>query len=384
MNDFRDIARRSGRRASPGDRGGFVLPVVLMLLMVLSTVTVFFLITGSDQQRAGRAMRESARAFYAADAGLNLVLAEWDSLQYDTLMTTTGDSVVLDWRTLDNGDSYRARLIRVDGDTLPSGLLFSVDVTGRGAGGGQRSLAMILVKSDVFFQQPLYGLGYVSLSGGDIYGDVGSNGSIAVSNNRTVYGDAAAVDSVFGNGVVTGTSTDGAPPQTFPLLACPTTPYGPGFSGPGKNFNSVTGVQNISGQNDATFTDGTYFFSNFSKTSQGDLIIPAGATVHIFISDTLTITGTGFTNHNGAANSLQIWACGTSSPAWAINAQTNVSMTVYAPNRRININGQGDRFGAFIADTLNKGGNGNVTFDPALAGSGGYGVLSGSWTQRSR
>ena len=132
MKNFRDIARRGGSRASPGDSGGFVLPVVLLLLMVLSTVTVFFLISGSDQQRAGRALRESARSFYAADAGVNAVLAEWDAAGYDTLLATTGDSLDLGWRTLENGATYKAVFVRVDGDDTGFAI-HSLRVTGQAA-----------------------------------------------------------------------------------------------------------------------------------------------------------------------------------------------------------------------------------------------------------
>ena len=148
MQDFPDIARRSGSRAAPGDTGGFVLPVVLLLLMVLSTVSVFFLISGSDQQRAGRAMRESARSFYAADAGVNAVMANWDSLQYDTLLAGSGDSVDLGWTTLDEGSTYRAMIHRVDGGgDLPH---YSVEVTGVGPPplGGQRKIYLELFGVD--------------------------------------------------------------------------------------------------------------------------------------------------------------------------------------------------------------------------------------------
>ena len=133
MLKFADITRRGGSQTSFEDRRGFVLPTVIMLMMVLSTLTVFLLISSGDQQRAGRAIRESARSFYAADAGLNAVLAQWDSLSYDTLASNPGDSADLGWTTLDNGARYRAVFVRVDGGGTGSAL-YSVRVVGQGAG----------------------------------------------------------------------------------------------------------------------------------------------------------------------------------------------------------------------------------------------------------
>ncbi len=111
--------------------------------MVLSTVSVILLLNSSNEQKAGRAMRESARAFYATDAGLNMVVAEWESLRYDTLMATPGDSVDLGSQTLDNGATYRAQLQRIDdgsGDQV-----FSVTVRG-GTSAGSSSLVSSILK----------------------------------------------------------------------------------------------------------------------------------------------------------------------------------------------------------------------------------------------
>ena len=97
MKDVLNIIGRGGLRTSLEDTRGFALPTVLLLMMVLSTLTVLLLISSSDQQRAGRAMRESAHSFYTAEAGLNAVVAQWDSLKYDTLLAASGDSVDLGW-----------------------------------------------------------------------------------------------------------------------------------------------------------------------------------------------------------------------------------------------------------------------------------------------
>ena len=148
MSNFLNLERRYAFGAASRNEAGFALPSVLLLLTVLSTVSVFYLLGASDQQTAGRAMRESARSFYATEAGMNLIMSRWDSLQYDTLFANSGDTVALGWEVLpENGCSFRATMRRVDdGSGAPS---YLTKVWGRGVGSsaGQRNLAAVLKPS---------------------------------------------------------------------------------------------------------------------------------------------------------------------------------------------------------------------------------------------
>ena len=128
MWEFVDISSRGGSKTSLEDRRGFVLPTVLMLMMVLSTIGVFLLRSSSDQQRAGRAMRESARAFYAGDAGIQSAIANWDQAAMDTVLATPGDSLVAALTTIENGCSYQVVYTRIDGGGTNE-WLYSVEST---------------------------------------------------------------------------------------------------------------------------------------------------------------------------------------------------------------------------------------------------------------
>jgi Tfp pilus assembly protein PilX len=64
-----------------GGRKGFVLPVVVFGLMLMSTLAVVAVLTAGDEQRSSRAMHESSQAFYAAEAGLQMTYAMVDSFQ---------------------------------------------------------------------------------------------------------------------------------------------------------------------------------------------------------------------------------------------------------------------------------------------------------------
>ncbi len=122
---------------------GFALPAVIFILALLGVLAVTSLMTTGDARRASHGMRESAVGFYAAEAGANLVLADWDSLEYDTLFAGPGDTVDFGWQTLpENGASYHAVIQRVDNGGEE---MYALRVSGRGAR-AQRIINYVLKK----------------------------------------------------------------------------------------------------------------------------------------------------------------------------------------------------------------------------------------------
>ena len=239
MSDSLNQEHRYRFGAAAGNQAGFALPAVLLLMMVLSTVSVFFLLSSSDQQRAGRAMRESTRTLYAAEAGVNLIMARWDSLQYDTLFANTGDSVTLAWETLpENGCSFRAVLQRVDDGS--GALAYFAKVWGRGVGsfGGQRNLGVVLnpgVASAPIAGMTLGGGGLTEISGSPTItgpcASVHSNGDIYKgAKGLTLDGEYTTVGTADQGGYLDSfgnphTPTEGVPslpiPPLNPLDYCP-------------------------------------------------------------------------------------------------------------------------------------------------------------------
>ncbi len=131
---------RTIQRPESGE-GGFALAAVVFVLVLLGVLAVTSFITTGDERRASHGMRESAKAFYAAEAGVNLVLADWDSLQYDTLFAGPGTTVDLGWRTLsENGASHQAVIRRIDNGG--STQMYALSVEGRGAG-AQRMINLL-------------------------------------------------------------------------------------------------------------------------------------------------------------------------------------------------------------------------------------------------
>ncbi len=71
-----------------------------MALVLLDAIAVASMMTTGHDRMTGRALRESAKAFYAAEAGANAIIAEWDQAGYDTLLAGPGDSLDLGWREM--------------------------------------------------------------------------------------------------------------------------------------------------------------------------------------------------------------------------------------------------------------------------------------------
>ncbi len=183
MLRFADITRRGGSHTSPEDTRGFALAAVLVLLVVLGALTGFLLSGSSNAQRSGLAIRASARSFYAAEAGLNVVMGDWASESYDTLASSPGDSADLGWDTLTNGDRYRAVLTRVDGGGA-GGTIHSLRIVGLGDDrfGGTSTIFREIGESWGAPPYTLFDAGNAAVEGGS------DNGTADFQSGSTVSG----------------------------------------------------------------------------------------------------------------------------------------------------------------------------------------------------
>ncbi|MFL5467576.1 MAG: PilX N-terminal domain-containing pilus assembly protein, partial [Gemmatimonadaceae bacterium] len=81
-------------------RDGFVLPTVVFGVTLMSIIAVAAVSTATDERRAGRAVRESTLAEYAAEAGLRQTYGAWPKVQVNAMLP--GDSLDLGWQSLPN------------------------------------------------------------------------------------------------------------------------------------------------------------------------------------------------------------------------------------------------------------------------------------------
>src|SRR5678815_4818242 len=106
----RDNMCATYQRRTTISREGFVLPMVVFAVAIMSIIVVASLATSSDERRASRAVRESTLAEYAADAGLRQTYGAWPSTSVNAL--NPGDSLDLGWQTFPNsGNSGKYRAV---------------------------------------------------------------------------------------------------------------------------------------------------------------------------------------------------------------------------------------------------------------------------------
>ena len=134
-------------RTTLADRRGFVMPMVIFSLMIMSTMAVVAINVSVIQHRSSRAVRTSLEALLAGITGLNEIQADWnDTLAtlYDQLDTlSSGGTIQIDWTNLASGASYKGEVMRIDNGGQR---LFLVTVEGRDGSGlpSERAVTAIM------------------------------------------------------------------------------------------------------------------------------------------------------------------------------------------------------------------------------------------------
>jgi PilX N-terminal len=372
-----------------------LMAVVLLLLgTTLATVAV------SDRRISGNDL-EGARAFHLAEAGLEHAIAELPDQSLDTLLAAGGALFTSEDLgggsysvTLENNVSpdFPLGSIPADGGGATDDTDGYVIVTSTGTYGSAMRVVQIIAHEESAppgwpYPWAAFGISALSAVGAsEIIGPTGTNGAMTFEGRGPkVHGDAWAGSTITNpSRFVTGTATPGAPPQTFPPIPCPTIPWGPAPSGPNVTFDAANGTLAIAGSGTTVFASGDYYFSQISMSGSGTLTIPAGATVDIYVSGGVTLTGGGIANPNNTAESLQIWGCGGTTTDWYIAGTLDSWFTVYAPTNNLQFSGDGHRHGSFIGLQLSIVGNGSIAYDEGLSSGGGgpqFAWIQGTWTE---
>jgi hypothetical protein len=392
MREAEDKMSATHTGKSKNGRAGFVLPMVVFAVAVMSIIVVASLATSSDERRASRAVRESTLAEYAADAGLRQTYGSWPGAAVKAL--NPGDSLDLGWQTLPNsGNSgkYRAVIYRVDNGGLQE---YSVIVQGRRTGfNGGISTVIGAVGGVPVFTRAVYGdslvwldwAGVIDAFDSDVapYSAATANGSADIATNKymniqkaTVKGNVSAGLTITlgaARGVnITGTQTAGAAPiAPYDPVACPTTGYAPvtpelaavGYTGNGV----LTVTKNMT-------LSQSYFFKSVVFPSSANITIPANSHVELMVQDSIASAGGTFVNGSHSATALSVTACGTPSDPtktnyWGIYNGADASYSIYAPDRIVYGYGSSDFYGAVVSKIFYVGAGASVHYDAALARS---------------
>lgn len=394
---------------------GFVLPMIIFALAVMGLLLLAIMRTTDDDRMGSRYALEGTRSFYAADAGLNQLVAEWADSDYTSLIPTAGNISDRGWKNLPGkAGRYHAVIRRL------STALIELTVDGRSgaAGGGLRTVQVLLEgKSTSVFKFAAFGVTSMTMSAGpttDSYNsDNGTyaatrcstscNGDLATNGAVTLSGGLAQ-DSVFYGTTKSGCTAarvdagDCTPlptPFLAPTVPCPASPspFSPTtdlLPTSGNGYTPATGVFDIAG----TVTLNTaltkvFKFKDVTLKAGDALVIPATTVGHvdIYITGTLTQLGGSINNLTQKPTNLTIWGCGGATTTWAFKAAGTTSyFAVYAPNHPITISAGGELYGAFVGASISLSGGTSVHYDDALGTGSGTVIafIPGSWTEITR
>ncbi len=202
-------------------------------------------------------------------------------------------------------------------------------------------------------------------------GDVGSNGFVDISGTADINGDAGSASagdlSIGGAGAVSGDTTTTAPMQVFDPVSVEDINYAranntaPGGLSGTFNFNAGNKSLRVNPGNTLTLAGGTYYFS--SMDISGDVVIPAGATVRIYIDGDIQVQSQARINVAGKPIQCQIYSRGSEI---RVNGGAEMRSVVYAPDTEIRLTGGGDLYGAYIGNVATDNGGSSFHYDRSL------------------
>ena len=383
--------------------GGFVLPMVVIALAVMGVLAIATLATSGDEREASLAVQEGTRSFFAADAGLNNIVAQWPDSNYDYRVVPAGSSYTFAWRTLpENGATYRAVLRR-----LSAGGPISLTVDGRSAAArrGLRTVQVVLIASPSFTHAILtrgdltwggsvvdswdskvgsYAASNCVTLGVTCDGDLGSEGILSVTGG-TVKGDARAA-TVTGCARVTGICPAPAPTQVIPSVSCPAgfSPSADVPAPPATSYSPSNGNLTLSAGSSLTLNSAKSPYRLHDATVRSDIIVPAGSGhVDVYISGTLAMTAGGIVNMTGDPSKVTIWGCGADVTGWSVLAGSTAYFAIYAPDHPVDLKAGSELYGSIVAASLTSSASATVHFDAALGRAPALTLVPGSWAEVS-
>jgi type IV pilus assembly PilX-like protein len=400
-----------GLRLLKGE-SGIALITGLLILMSLTTIGLFATNATIVHQDISANLKASKQGFYLAEAGLQharLFLSQ-HSNNWSSYASTTATPLIAA-TPLFNLGTYTVTVQDAGGGGL------RVRSTGNTSGQASVVIEALLRHNPSLFPCAACASGTITLSGGSttdsfdssVSGYTGyhpltagsngnvrsSNGDISLSGDDTqVKGDATAggsgTVSLSGGATVTGTTTNGAPPFTFPPVD--TSPCGspPDYSASdgitGGNYNTSTGALTVSGGATVILASGTYCFSSVTLSSGSTLQVNDAVRIYLDIknsgdkSDFDGGSSGGVVNTTGKAENLQIFSL-SSSQGITLSGGSQAYMVFYAPNSPIKFLGESDFYGAVVGNTITDSGGTKMHYDEHLSGLGGAGVVMLTWRQ---
>ena len=199
------------------------------------------------------------------------------------------------------------------------------------------------------------------------HGNVRSNGTIVLSGpGVSVDGNvlAGTTATVIAGSLLTGTATNGAVAQTYPVpAACSPFSSGAGLSG-SFLYLPATGALVVGAGGNVTLAGGTYCFGSISISGGGTFTVASPTIIHV--TGAIDMSSGQLVNSQSDATKLQI----NSSSALPIALPTAGNggyLYLYAPAAPVLTLFPGDVYGAIVADTVTLGGGAAIHVDESIA-----------------
>lgn len=398
--------------ASRKGESGSALIMALLMTTILFLLGATFMVVSMTDRRIAANEADGMAAFNLAEAGIEHAVAELPGQDIDTLLS--GGGVLLSNQSLAKG-TYGVVVTNNVGAGFPTGIV-PLDAGGASSdtdgflvltATGQVNRAERVVQLIVEGQNGMFDYAVwsdkklnVSSSGftdsydstagayapGGSDGDVFSNTEIKMSGSSMINGDADSAGPIDNSTHVSGTTTELGPTEPVPaLITCPGS-YTPSVpAGSGVSYDSGTGKLTVSGGNNLVLPvpPTSYYFSEIKLSGGSTLEFDnaSGDHVDVYVSSKLDVSGGGLVNGSSAPPLLAIWACGPSTGDFKLSGGSGAYFTIYAPNRKVDISGTGDLWGAIIAGEFNSSGGSKVHYDTSLGGGNGFARLPNSWVE---
>ncbi len=397
-------------RSESNHRGSIVF--AFLLILVLSGLSAAILLKSVNESRVANRMANSSAALWAAEAGVQKVLWEYNYNNCRDMIQQSSGIACTDCTCGSVTKSLAGTLTGyadydVTFNSANTTLQSVGSVPSRSAANLIQRRVQVTVGRPPTFGNGIFAQGQVWLSNNaliDSYnssngpyggsnilhnGNIGTNGTgsgiINLSNNVTVDGNLSTGPGgtvTKGNNVtVTGTTTSNNS-VALPAVVVPSTLTG----------LSSGGTLSIANNGSQTLNAGNYKYTNISMANNATLningnvsIYLTGATdltasnnvaINVTNGSTLTIylDGTLSVNNNAAINNvsrlpsnLQIYSTYTGSNGISIGNNATTYAAVYAPTTDVNMSNNDSLYGAVVGKTVTLNNNAAIHYDQVLA-----------------
>ncbi len=356
--------------------------IALMLVGMLTLVAIMAVDNSSTDVELSYNNMHADRAFYVAEAGAKQAFA-----------------MILADRTWNHGYQDHefgdgAFTVIVDDSTVHAALLDTVVLTSTGqVGQAEATVELTLVPDSLYpFRYAMFAEktidiknsmetdSYNSDSGSyagtlsNLYGDLGSNGTIKVFNGADIGGDVQT-SMEGGLSIVDITSVAGDTSSTAPeqhLDPIPADAYAAAAAS-NDNLSGISGTYTYdpvshSLESDGTVTlgDGTYYFSDVTLFNSASLVVAPGAEVTIYVTGDIEMKNSAEINTAGVPSDLIIYSQGDI----YLKNSGDIRAVFYAPESTADLRNSGEFYGSIVASDIIAHNSSKFHYDRQLGSIG--------------